>query len=342
MSEPLVYVKRDRLRQLMKDKLVKAGLPEEHADKTADLLIFADERGIHSHGAVRMQYYSERASKGGLNLKPNLRFEKTGPVSGIYHGDNASGHYVSYQATKEAIELAKTSGIGVVGIKEMGHSGAIGYYAHQAALEGMVSLTVCQSDPMVVPFGGSEPYFGTNPIAFGSPRKDAEPIIFDMATTVQAWGKILDARSKQQSIPDTWAVDKTGSPTTDPFKVNALLPVAGPKGYGLMMMVDILAGSLLGLPFGKHVTSMYKDLTEYRRLGQFQIVINPEYFGGQEQFLDNISKMVEELHDNPPAEGFDKVYYPGEIQNDVMKQYKETGIPVTKEIFDYLESDKVY
>lgn len=165
MSEPLVYVESNRLRQLMKDKLVKAGLPEEHADKTADLLIFADERGVHSHGAVRMQYYSERTLKGGYNLNPDLSFVKTGPASGIYHGDNALGHYVSYQAMKKAIELAKTSGIGVVGVKEMGHSGAIGYYARQAALEGMVALTVCQSDPMVVPFGGTEPYFGTNPIA---------------------------------------------------------------------------------------------------------------------------------------------------------------------------------
>ncbi|MCY8213992.1 ureidoglycolate dehydrogenase [Bacillus haynesii] len=342
MSEPLVYVESNRLRQLMKDKLVKAGLPEEQADKTADLLIFADERGVHSHGAVRMQYYSERTLKGGYNLKPNLSFEKTGPASGIYHGDNALGHYVSYQAMKKAIELAKTSGIGVVGVKEMGHSGAIGYYARQAALEGMVALTVCQSDPMVVPFGGTEPYFGTNPIAFSAPRKDGSPILFDMATTVQAWGKILDARSKNKLIPDSWAVDKNGAPTTDPFKVNALLPIAGPKGYGLMMMVDILSGSLLGLPFGKHVTSMYQDLSEYRRLGQLHLVINPEYFGGNEQFLEKISQMVEELHDNPPAEGFDKVYYPGEIQIDVMKQYKKTGIPVTKEILDYLESDKIY
>ncbi|MCY8557550.1 ureidoglycolate dehydrogenase [Bacillus haynesii] len=342
MSEPLVYVESNRLRQLMKDKLVKAGLPEEQADKTADLLIFADERGVHSHGAVRMQYYSERTLKGGYNLKPNLSFEKTGPASGIYHGDNALGHYVSYQAMKKAIELAKTSGIGVVGVKEMGHSGAIGYYVRQAALEGMVALTVCQSDPMVVPFGGTEPYFGTNPIAFSAPRKDGSPILFDMATTVQAWGKILDARSKNKSIPDSWAVDKNGAPTTDPFKVNALLPMAGPKGYGLMMMVDILSGSLLGLPFGKHVTSMYKDLSEYRRLGQLHLVINPEYFGGKEQFLEKISQMVEELHDNPPAEGFDKVHYPGEIQIDVMKQYKKTGIPVTKEILDYLESDKIY
>src|SRR5699024_8429705 len=163
-------------------------------EKTADLMIFADERGIHSHGSVRMQYYAERIAKKGYNLDPDLKFTKTGPSAGTYFGDNAVGHYVAYEAMEEAIGLAKSSGI------------------------GMVALTVCQSDPMVVPFGGTEPYFGTNPIAFASPRKNGEPILFDMATTVQAWGKILDARSKHKSIPNTWAVDKQGEPTTDPFE----------------------------------------------------------------------------------------------------------------------------
>ena len=222
----LIYVERGKLRQLFKEKLTHAGLPDAQAEKTADLMIFADERGIHSHGSVRMQYYAERIAKKGFNLEPDLKFTKTGPSAGTYFGDNAVGHYVAYQAMEEAINLAKSSGIGMVGIQEMGHSGAIGYFAEQAAKQGMVALTVCQSDPMVVPFGGTEPYFGTNPIAFASPQKNGEPILFDMATTVQAWGKILDARSKHKSIPNTWAVDKQGEPTTNPFEVAALLPVA--------------------------------------------------------------------------------------------------------------------
>ena len=103
-------------------------------------------------------------------------------------------------------------------------------------------------------------------------------ITLDMATTVQAWGKILHARSKNESIPNTWAVDSNGEPTTDPLDVQALLPIAGPKGYGLAMMVDVLSGILLGLPFGNKVSSMYEDLTAYRRLGQLHIVINPAFF----------------------------------------------------------------
>ena len=175
--------------------------------------------------------------------------------------------------------MAKENGIAIVGVRDMSHSGAISYFTHQAAQADLIGLTVCQSDPMVVPFGGAEPYYGTNPIAFAAPSsEDGKYITLDMATTVQAWGKILHARSKNESIPNTWAVDKNGEPTTDPFDVNALLPISGPKGYGLMMMVDVLSGILLGLPFGNKVSSMYEDLTEYRKLGQLHIVINPEFF----------------------------------------------------------------
>lgn len=338
----LIYVERGKLRQLFKEKLTHAGLPDAQAEKTADLMIFADERGIHSHGSVRMQYYAERIAKKGFNLEPDLKFTKTGPSAGTYFGDNAVGHYVAYQAMEEAINLAKSSGIGMVGIQEMGHSGAIGYFAEQAAKQGMVALTVCQSDPMVVPFGGTESYFGTNPIAFASPRKSGDPILFDMATTVQAWGKILDARSKNKSIPDTWAVDKHGEPTADPFEVAALLPVAGPKGYGLMMMVDILSGSLLGVPHGVHVSSMYKDLTKGRDLGQLHIVINPAFFTDLDQFKSRISTMLDELKAQPAAEGYGEIFYPGERGRLRSEKYDEKGIEIVDEIYDYLVSEDVH
>ncbi|RIO58564.1 ureidoglycolate dehydrogenase, partial [Mammaliicoccus sciuri] len=114
------------------------------------------------------------------------------------------------------------------------------------------------------------------------------------------------------------------------------------KGYGVMMMVDILAGSLLGLPFGQHVTSMYKDLSQYRRLGQFHIVINPAYFGDETLFLEKVSEMVDELHDIKPAQGFEQVYYPGEIQETVKHRYAKSGIPVAESIYDYLVSEQLY
>lgn len=342
MSEELVYLKAAELETLISRKLQAAGLKEEHADEVGRHLRYADARGIHSHGAVRVEYYAERIAKGGLTLEPAFRFEKTGASTGIFHGDNGSGHVAAKKGLYHAIELAKETGIGIVGISKMGHSGMLSYYADIAAQSDLICLSVCQSDPMAVPFGGTEVYFGTNPIAFSAPTNGKRPIIFDMATTVQAWGKILEARSKYLEIPNTWAVDKEGLPTTDPHQVQGLLPIAGPKGYGLMMMVDILSGSLLGLPFGKHVSSMYSDLSTGRNLGHLHIVINPAYFTDLTQFKGDLSTMIAELHEIKPAQGFEQVLYPGELAEKIQAESEAKGIPIVKDIYDYLVGEAIH
>lgn len=227
-------------------------------------------------------------------------------------------------------------------MRDISHSGAISYFTNQAASEDLIGFSVCQSDPMVVPFGGAEPYYGTNPIAFAAPSSDGRMITLDMATTVQAWGKILHARSKNESIPDTWAVDSNGEPTTDPMNVNALLPISGPKGYGLAMMVDVLSGILLGLPFGNKVSSMYEDLSAYRKLGQLHIVINPEFFTGLTNFKNSITESMSDLNEIKPAPGFSKVLYPGQNNDVVIEDYKENGIEIVDDIYEYLKSDVIH
>ncbi|MGP3639063.1 ureidoglycolate dehydrogenase [Lentilactobacillus hilgardii] len=330
------------LQDLMKQKLMKAGLKEEHAEETARHLTYADACGIHSHGTVRMAYYAERVAKGGVNRDPQISFEETSASTGIVHCDNGMGQYVCNIALDYAIGMAKKSGVAVVGAEKTGHSGMLSYYVKKAAENNLIAIAMCQSDPMVVPFGGSENYFGTNPLAFSAPKADGEPLVFDMATTVQAWGKVLDARSKHRSIPDTWAVDGEGNPTTNPSDVRGLLPIAGPKGYGLMMMIDVLSGTLMGLPFGKHVSSMYADLTKKRNLGQLYILIDPKKFTQLDAFKNQISQMVEELHEMPPAKGFDQVYLPGERSQIRYKEAMKNGIEVASDIYDYLRSDTVH
>lgn len=195
---------------------------------------------------------------------------------------------------------------------------------------------------MVVPFGGADIYYGTNPLAFAAPGEGDDIITFDMATTVQAWGKVLDARSRNESIPESWAVDKNGAPTHDPFAVNALLPAAGPKGYGLMMMSDILSGILLGLPFGRQVSSMYEDLHAGRNLGQLHLVINPAFFSSCELFRKHISQTMQELNAVKPAPGFKQVYYPGQDQDIKQKNADMNGIDIVDDIYQYLISDTLY
>lgn len=335
-------VTKGKLKSLMRNKLQQAGLNEEHADITADVLAFADERGIHSHGAMRVEYYAERILKGGVNRNPDFQLQKTGPCTAIFHGDNGPGQVAAKYAMDEAIKMAKENGIAIVGVRQISHSGAISYFTQQAAKESMIGLTLCQSDPMVVPFGGAEPYYGTNPIAFAAPSQDERVISLDMATTVQAWGKILHARSKDEPIPDTWAVDANGQPTTDLFNVNALLPIAGPKGYGLGMIVDVLSGILLGLPFGRNVSSMYEDLTSYRNLGQLHIVINPSYFTSLAAFKNDISKTMDDLNGIKPATGFERVLFPGENNDLVVAEYQQHGIEIVDTVYEYLISDSIH
>ncbi len=321
---------------------MQAGLSADHAEHTAEILTWAHERGYASHGAVRVEYYSERIAKGGITVEPSFTWKETGPCSGIFDGDNGIGYVVAIEGMHKAIEMAKKNGVAVVGMSNMSHSGAIGYYAEMAAKENLVAITFCQSDPMAVPYGGTEPYYGTNPISFAAPTADERVVVFDMATTVQAWGKILDKRSQGQPIPSDWAVDTKGNPVTDPHLVNALVPIAGAKGYGLMMMVDIFSGMLLGLPFGKHVSSMYHDLSEGRCLGQMHIVIDPERFVGIEQFKKYMSQMCDELGAMTPAEGHDKVYYPGERAVIRRDRHDREGIEVVDELIEYLKGDAVH
>lgn len=333
----------NELRELMKNKLIKAGLSEEHADMTSDVLVWSDERGYHSHGSVRMEYYSERIAKGGITTNPKFNYQVTGPCSAVLDADNGMGYVGAIKGMNYAIDMAKENGIAIIGMKNISHSGALGYYVEMAAKAGLVAVSMCQSDPMAVPYGGTEPFYGTNPIAFGAPTSDDRNVVFDMATTVQAWGKILDKRSKNEKIPNDWAVDEKGNPVTDPNKVNALVSIAGAKGYGLMMMVDVLSGILLGVPFGKHVSSMYRDLSEGRKLGQMHIVIDPSRFTDIESFKKNMSTVLDELGAVPPTEGHKKVYYPGEralLRKE--KQYAEGGIEIVDDIYNYLVSEDIH
>ena len=196
--EELVTLSITQLEELMKKKLIAAGLPQEAASETFS---YCRCNRCPFPGAVRMDYYAERIAKGGITLAPKLSFEKTGPATGIFHGDNGMGQYVCNEAMKIAIHLAKEAGIAYVGVEQTSHSGTMAYYVKKAAEEELIALAMCQSDPMAVPFGGTRNYFGTNPIAFAAPRAGHEPIVFDMATTVQAWGKILDARAKKSADP---------------------------------------------------------------------------------------------------------------------------------------------
>lgn len=290
---------------------------------------------------MRVEYYAERISKGGTNREPEFRLEETGPCSAILHADNAAGQVAAKMGMEHAIKTAQQNGVAVVGISRMGHSGAISYFVQQAARAGFIGISMCQSDPMVVPFGGAEIYYGTNPRPL--PRREKAtrslPLIWRLP---YRHGEKCSTPARVICLSRIPAVDKNGVPTTDPFAVHALLPAAGPKGYGLMMMIDVLSGVLLGLPFGRQVSSMYDDLHAGRNLGQLHIVINPNFFSSSELFRQHLSQTMRELNAITPAPGFNQVYYPGQDQDIKQRKAAVEGIEIVDDIYQYLISDALY
>lgn len=336
MSE--VVIQQEDLKTLVVNKLMDAQVSEEHAEVVADVLVHADLRGVSSHGVLRTEHYVKRMSEGGMNADPQFNVERKGSAGALFDGDNGMGHVITKEAMDEAIKLSKENGIGIVGVVNSSHCGALSYYAEQAAEENTISMIMTHTDSAVVPFGGAEPYFGTNPIAYGFPAHKHKPIILDMATSNVALGKVLHARETGKEIPDNWGVDEKGAPVTDPNLVKHLLPTSGPKGYGLGLVVDVMTGVLTGSAFGPNISTMYGDYNNYRHLSHVIVTVDPGLFIDKEEFLSNIDKMIDELHAVKPAEGFSSVMVPGEPEQIKEETRKEEGIPVPQSIYDYLNS----
>ncbi|MCP3027853.1 ureidoglycolate dehydrogenase [Halobacillus sp. A5] len=331
-------VSQDKLKSLVVNKLTEANVSKDHAKIVADVLVHADLRGVSSHGVLRTEHYVKRMSEGGMNAKPQFNITKKGSSAALFDGDNGMGHVITKAAMDEAIKLSKENGIGIVGIVNSSHCGALSYFAQQAADQETISMIMTHTDSAVVPFGGAEPFFGTNPIAYGFPAQRYRPIILDMATSNVALGKVLHSRETGSDIPDNWGVDEKGNPVTNPNLVKYLLPSGGPKGYGLGLVVDVLTGVLTGGSFGPGISTMYGDYQSNRELSHVIVTIDPGLFIDKNEFLRNIDQMIDQLHDVKPAEGFSSVLVPGEPEQLKEEKYKADGIPVPQSIFNYLNS----
>lgn len=335
MAEGMVICKEDVLKGLAVKRLREVGMPETQAAVVADVLVYADLRGVYSHGVMRVEHYAARIRAGGMNLEPEFRIERLKPSIGLVDAQGAAGHVMGKYATEQALGIAREQGMALVGVKNSSHCGALAYYV-QMALDAKMAAMVCvHTDKIVVPFGGRDAYFGTNPFAFGFPGlKDS--ILLDMATSEVAWGKVLHAREKGQPIPESWAVDAEGKKVTDPRKAASLFPFGGPKGYGISVMVEALTGLMIGGVFGPHLKKMYGDLESYRDLSSFILVIDPAVFGSADGYLARTQQMIDELHAHPPAPGVERVLLPGEIEQRTMERSRRDGIPVPKPVYDFL------
>ncbi len=335
MADDMMVVREEELRALVVRRLAGAGMSGADAEIVADVLVYADLRGVHSHGVLRVEHYVKRIRSGGMNLKARLEVRMLKPGIGLLDAQGAPGHTAARVAAGKAIEIARTEGMAVVGVRNSSHCGALAYYIRMGMDAGMASMMCVNTDACMVPYGGSGAFFGTNPFAFGFPGR-TQSVLLDMATSEVAWGKILHAREKNLPIPESWAVDKEGVKCSDPHKAAALPPFGGAKGYGITIMVEALTGLMVGGVFGPHLKKMYGDYETYRDLSNFIMMIDPGVFGSRDEALDRTQRMIDEIHRIPPAPGFQRVMVPGEIEDNCMARYRKEGIPLPGSIYRYL------
>lgn len=330
-----IRVKADALQSLIVKRLTEAGMNAADANTVADVLIFAELRGVASHGVVRVEHYCNRIKAGGINLHPHLKVTFAKPALGRLDAQGGMGHVAAAHAMKKAIAAARDHGLAAVGVCNSSHTGALAYYAQMALDARMASLVCVNTDRLVVPFGGRFSFLGSNPLAFGYPGRK-EDILIDMATSEIPWGKVINHRLQKKPLPEGLVQDADGNSTTDADQAVSLTAFGGPKGYSLNVMVECLTGLLVGGVFGPHLAKMYDGLDNYRNLSNFFLVIDPSVFFGGDAYLDVAQRMIDEIHGQPARDGFERVMIPGEIERVNAAKNASLGIPVPKDIYEYL------
>lgn len=309
----------------------RLGLPEDDAAIVTDHLVEADLRGVHSHGVMRVPSYVEMIHDGSVNPTPNIRIARDEGGQVVVDGDFAMGHLAAFRANEIAIERGKEHGMAGVALRRSTHCGMMAYYPLRAIAHGLIGWATTNAGIHMMPTGGTRKLVGNNPFAMAVPTNQEWPMVLDMATSVVAGGKLDVARARGESIPLGWARDATGQPTTDPVaaRQGSLEPISGPKGYGLAVMLDVLAGVLSGGRFG---AGLGED-----GYSQFFMTIAVERFQPLEEFKARMDELIDQLHGSPTAPGIERIYVAGEIEHDLQQRRLREGIPLETSVIDDLD-----
>jgi len=328
-----------RAKQICQDMLRAAGVPAQDAELIADTLVFAELRGVSSHGLVRLGSYIRRVKLGLMNPAASPQVIQRSASTALVDGCNGFGQVVTMRAMTLAIEMAGATGAAVVGVRNSNHFGTAAYYVMAAVNVGMIGLVLSNSAPAMAPWGGAVAMIGTNPLAVGIPAGDEPPVVLDMATSAVARGRIRVAAKKGERIPEGWALNNMGKPTTDPQEALAgtLLPASGPKGYGLALVIDVLSGILTGSGYGGAVRSL-DDMSGPVRAGHLVAAINVQDFTNVQGFKAEVDTFTREIRKCPKAPGVDRIYLPGEIESEAASRLSEEGITVSDAVAADLKS----
>ncbi len=321
-------IRLDELKGFSEKALICAGLTKENAEIVANVLITTDTFGVITHGTKNLKGYIEKMQAGGLIANAVPTVEKEGPAWAVINGNKAVGMLSGYNAMQLAIKKAKETGIAYVGVKNSCHFGAAGFYANMAASEGLIGLSMSNADPVIAVPNGCKKAIGTNPFSFAAPLGDGKSVFLDVALSNVAALKVIMAQEKGQEIPDTWIVDEEGAPTTDVSlfpKHASLQPMAAHKGYGLAILVELLASVVTGAGILSEVTSWNLDMRSTNNAGHAFIAIDISKMLPMDSFYERITQMSNELKNGPKAKGADKIFLPGEMEWEKRTKALENG-----------------
>lgn len=333
------YLPIDKAEEFIATALQANQVPAADAKRVAQLMIQSDMVGADGHGIFRLPAYIKRIRAGGINLNPNIRIEREQGATALINGDNALGHLVMNRAVEVAIEKVKQHSVCWVGSHFGNHSGAASVYVRKLAEQGYIGIYMAVGNANhMAPWGGIDLLLSTNPIAIAVPAGDHPTVLLDIATTVAAYGKVKVAAQKGESIPDTWMIDKKGQPITDPQKSSegSLLPIGGYKGYGLAVMIGLLAGTLNNAAVGKDTIDFNAHHDLITNTGQTIIAVDPSAFGDREQFVQSVITLVNDLKASSKLPGVNQIRVPGDGAAKVMAERSKQGIPISPELKEAL------
>ena len=304
-----------QVRRFLATAFGRLGMPAGDAQVVAQLMTEAELQGSDGHGVIRLVPYARRIRAGGVNLKPDIRVVKEKAAMALVDGDNGMGHLVMKRATELAIAKARQCGVAWVGSRLSNHAGPASLYARMALAQDMVGMYFAVGNANhLPPWGGLDMLLSTNPIAVAVPAGEEPPVVLDMATTVAAYGKVKAKAQRGEQMPVGWMIDRQGQPLTDPKRAEEgfLMPIGGYKGYGLAMIVGLLAGTLNGAAMGREVVDFNHDDVTVTNTGQAILVIDPDAFGEIDAFKARVDQLVRELRASERMPGVDRIWMPGE------------------------------
>ncbi len=336
----LKSMKADDFVLLLRDTFRHVGLSDTDAAIAADVASHGSLHGSDAHGAVQMPLYVAGLIDGTIKSTPNVETASKLPCCQLMDADHSLGLVIGQKAMDAAIAMAKTYGMGAVAVRRSSHNGTAGYYSERATEQGLIGFAFTNAMPAIAPTGSAVPLFGTNPIGAGFPLPGADPIVIDMATSAVARSRIRYALATgQKAIPEGWALDPTGQPTTDPAVAvkGSLVPIGGPKGYALSLMVELLCSTLSDGEPGFQVT--YENMVKRpSNICQFYMAINPAGFVDTDRYDARAAHIADVIVQAKPMADAQSPRLPGARGHAINREAKASGLAVTTNLAAALKS----